>query len=325
MKKATLKNPSLRRSEYYKTPVEFHVLKRYYEGVTSFLGDNPNDQYLKEYRDQLLDDLNFQISNIIPSDKLSNLIIPIAGHCNLNCRFCTSFSPLVKEEIWSKEDIKKDLLRIKELGFQIREISIEGGEPFLHPELLEIVEITRKIFPSSVIVILTNGTLLKEHDESFYERLAELEGQIIIDNYFPDYDFGEFKRIAEEINLHYEINSCFSKEGYFFNLSLNKPENEYSFKDNLEKFIQCEKANKCITLLNHKLYTCGEVAYIFRLNETFNLNYPDDGIDIYKNDRNKISQFLARPCKLCGYCNFPEETSYNYKISEKKMEEWIKE
>ena len=222
-------------------------------------------------------------------------------------------------------EVKKDLLRIRELGLIPREISFEGGEPLLHPQVLEFIEIARNTFPSTVIVILTNGTLLKNFEGSFFKNLASLNCEIIIDNYFEENDFSYFKEIVNKVNLSYEIHLCFSKEGYFFNLNLNPSTTSYSFEENFRSFISCEKANKCITLLNHKLYTCGLAAYIFRLNEYFHMNYPDNGINIYEHDGDRIAQFLARPCALCGYCNFPEETNQNYKLSAREKEEWIKE
>jgi hypothetical protein len=325
MIKETLKNASLRKSEYFKTPQDFFNLKKYYENQTSYLGDSSNENYLKQHRDELLDDLNFNLNTITPSKKLSNLIIPIIGHCNLNCKYCTSFSPLVRAEKARVSEIKKDLLRIRELDFIPREISFEGGEPLLHPEILGFIEDAREIFPSSVIVILTNGTLLKSFEESFFKKLASLNCEIIIDDYFENSDFSYFKKIVDRVNLSYEIHSCFSGRGYFFNLNLNPSTKNYSFEENFKNFISCEKANKCITLLNHKLYTCGSAAYIFRLNNYFNTTYPDRGINIYEYDGDKIAQFLARPCSLCGYCNFPEETNQNYKLSTREKEEWIKE
>lgn len=325
MIKETLKNASLRKSEYFKTPRDFFNLKKYYENQTSYLGESSNEGYLKQHRDELLDDLNFNLNTITPSKKLSNLIVPIIGSCNLNCRYCTSFSPLVREEKVPVLEVKKDLLRIRELDFIPREISFEGGEPLLHPRVLEFIEIARNTFPSTVIVILTNGTLLKNFEESFFRKLASLNCEIIIDDYFENSDFSYFKKIAGEVNLSYEIHPCFSREGYFFNLSLNPPTESYSFEENFKNFISCEKANKCITLLNHKLYTCGLAAYIFRLNGYFRMNYPDEGIDIYIEKGDRIAQLLARPCALCGYCNFPEETNQNYKLSAREKEEWIKE
>ena len=325
MIKETLKNPSLRKSEYFQTPPEFYDLKKYYDSRTSHLGDSPNERHLKHYRDELLDDLNFNLNTITPSKKLSNLIIPIIGYCNLNCKYCTSFSPLVTKEKTSPKEIERDLLRMKDQGFLPREISFEGGEPLLHPQILEFIETARDTFPSAAVVILTNGTLLKNFEESFFKKLSSLNCKVIIDSYFEENDFFSFKEIANKVNLSYEIHPCFSEGGYFFNLNLNPSTKSYSFGENFRSFISCEKANKCITLLNHKLYTCGLAAYIFRLNEYFRMNYPDSGINIYEHEGDRIAQFLARPCALCGYCNFPEEMHQNYRLSAREKEEWIKE
>ena len=46
-------------------------------------------------------------------------------------------------------------------------ITLLGGEPLLHPEIIECLKIARNNFKECPIILLTNGVILlnKEHDE----------------------------------------------------------------------------------------------------------------------------------------------------------------
>jgi len=78
--------------------------------------------------------------------------LDICEACNIRCEHCTHFSPF-RGAIHSKEELIGSLER---WGKRIvpRELSILGGEPFLHPSLAEIVVAARKAFYASRIVII---------------------------------------------------------------------------------------------------------------------------------------------------------------------------
>ncbi len=120
-----------------------------------------------------LDDLWFQISGTL---------------CNLTCQHCfISCSPTNhKFDLISREDVLRRLEESRELG--VKEYYFTGGEPFIHPHLVEILERTLQIGPATV---LTNGTLLCPEA---IRRLAEaearsrysLEFRVSIDGYSPE-------------------------------------------------------------------------------------------------------------------------------------------
>jgi len=85
---------------------------------------------------------------------------PIACHlyvtdqCNLDCFYCTEYDNSVPHS--SLEDLKKWIRKIKELGC-IR-IGLQGGEPLLHPDIVEIVQYCKALdFNTSMS---TNGFML---------------------------------------------------------------------------------------------------------------------------------------------------------------------
>ncbi len=87
----------------------------------------------------------------------------VTDRCNLDCSYCTEYDNSVPHP--PLEDLKKWLRKIRELGTM--RIALVGGEPLLHPDIVELVRYCRELgFATS---LTTNGFLLTR------KRLADLE------------------------------------------------------------------------------------------------------------------------------------------------------
>lgn len=80
------------------------------------------------------------------------------------CYGCTAAAPVVKGlRVYDFGKFRKDLAKMKEvIGKRISKINFTGGDVFSHPNLVEIVEYTRKLFPDVRISFSINGVLLRE-------------------------------------------------------------------------------------------------------------------------------------------------------------------
>jgi sulfatase maturation enzyme AslB (radical SAM superfamily) len=115
----------------------------------------------------------------------------ITRHCNLNCKYCQAFSPIAEERYVDKASYVRDFTRLSELtGGKIERIHIQGGEPLLHPELLDLLRETRRLFKGSLIFLVTNGILLPKQTEYFW-RTCKKENILVYVSHYP-------------INIHYE-------------------------------------------------------------------------------------------------------------------------
>lgn len=97
---------------------------------------------------------------LVPFSHLDELWFQVTGTlCNLQCRHCfISSSPHNHAfGFLSVETIRAYLRQAVALG--VKEYYFTGGEPFLHPEMTAILEMTLTYGPATV---LTNGTVLRD-------------------------------------------------------------------------------------------------------------------------------------------------------------------
>ncbi|MFA5187855.1 MAG: radical SAM protein [Patescibacteria group bacterium] len=79
----------------------------------------------------------------------NDLVLAITYNCNSKCRMCN---------IWKTEQMPVlDLAEYKKLPQNLKEVNITGGEPFLSPNLIEIIKILVNLNPLVRIIISTNG------------------------------------------------------------------------------------------------------------------------------------------------------------------------
>lgn len=91
---------------------------------------------------------------------LKDLCFEVIQTCPNKCKFCSSDSSQDKKIIISFEQFKKTVMHFINQG-GIEEISISGGEPFLHPELFEMIKFCKD--KGIRTAIFTSG--IKQTDE----------------------------------------------------------------------------------------------------------------------------------------------------------------
>lgn len=107
----------------------------------------------------------------ITLNHLDNLWFQVSGtQCNIACTHCFNNSgPNMKTfGFLTLETVREEVECAVRVG--VREIFFTGGEPFLHPALPEMLSLSLKHAPTTV---LTNGMLINDR---IADRLAEIEG-----------------------------------------------------------------------------------------------------------------------------------------------------
>ena len=105
-------------------------------------------------------------------------------HCNLHCSYClTESAPGVSRRILAPDQMVEAADQARALGF--RSLGVTGGEPFLIPEMPEILaELARRL----PVVVLSNATLFTTRLVERMRPLAELPVtvQVSLDSAEPD-------------------------------------------------------------------------------------------------------------------------------------------
>ncbi len=250
--------------------------------------------------------------------------VNLAEHCNLNCIGCDHFSPVAKESFTDVNEYEKDLARLAELfGDKVSAITLVGGEPLLHPELLEFMRRSRRYFPESNVIVFTNGLLLTQEPEEFWETCRDGRVQITITNYPIKIDNAKIKKLTGEYGI--ALDYSWENKLKTMNKMVIDPEGagdpDYNFK-------KCYRANACIFLQKGRLYTCTVAPTAHHLNEFFGQNLEmseRDSIDIYAaRSGAEILEFLRRPIPFCRYCDMRTKIKgLAWRQSEKKLTEWF--
>jgi radical SAM protein with 4Fe4S-binding SPASM domain len=103
-----------------------------------------------------------------------SLHIELTAKCNLHCFYCyrKSHINLIEDDRLSIKDLKNIILSLSERGLKIAELT--GGEPLLHPNFMEILDVCYKNL--SLISILTNGVLI---DDVFLEKILPYKNKVL--------------------------------------------------------------------------------------------------------------------------------------------------
>lgn len=230
--------------------------------------------------------------------KKYNLNILLTNQCNLECFSCDHYCGYNNDHYYiSLNDLEKNIKIIKQKMKNLQDIILIGGEPLLHPQIIEICILLRKYFPKKLISIGTNGIKLFKFDISKIDFLVkQLNIDINISIYpifLKEYDilFNNLKK--QDIPFGYQCSKVnFSK------ITLDKNGNQRQ-----NNSILCEKMQQdyIFTLYKNKIYSCCISCCMdaFNLPEIKNIDY----INIFslQNELELFNLFKIKQNR-CKYC-----------------------
>ena len=91
----------------------------------------------------------------------------LTEHCNLSCYQCDHASPLMAKKFASLADFERDIRAFAE-AVHVEEFRLVGGEPLLHPQLIEFMRVARETAIGDAIKVYTNGMLLHTMPDEFW-------------------------------------------------------------------------------------------------------------------------------------------------------------
>lgn len=221
--------------------------------------------------------------------------IILTTNCNRKCEGCCYlFNKYKTGEFFNADRIITNMEKIKPAIEKYGDLSIIGGETFLYPDLVKIIQYVNTL-DIERCVLFTNGTILPSYLE---EMCQNMDGRyhIVIGNYGIPEVINTLANIFTQYNISWVIrpdDSEWVEHGDFINH--HEPKIEFC------RF-------RFLTLMEERLYACGRFAQAVKLglisideleeNEYVDL---DDPQLFEKIDRMKAESFDTFS-KTCDYC-----------------------
>lgn len=224
---------------------------------------------------------------------LPDLEVHIADNCNLNCKGCTHFSPLFRSLGVEFDSRVRDISCIRKKVSNIARLDILGGEPLLNKEIGRYIVEIRRLLPDTRINVFTNGTLIPSMNKELFSIIRDNGVYFMISEYPPLVDKTEkIKDILFNENIRYQVTPVRDK----FNLPLSVSRNS-----NLERICI---SDGCVCVRDGLIGRCPTLMYIYKFNEKFDTNLPEDGIIPIEScpSGNELLDFLEQPVPLCNHC-----------------------
>lgn len=276
------------------------------------------------------------IANQVRPRELEELAfeISLADHCNLSCQMCDHFSQLSQPWFADLAQFDRDLAQMGKLfGHKIGYITLLGGEPTLHEDLIDCIKIVRREFPDSELIILTNGVKLLELENgkkgNLWQTCKDYDVHITVTVYPVNLDYVGIEKKAKEYGISLAMSSNIHAEELTRTVKVSD-KHTMDLLGNVERFycVSCLYFNKFNVLKDGRLYMCPIAAHSNILNDTFNTDLklePEDSLDIYTLESwRDIAEFSASYVPFCKYCDVKRWGPHSqWKPSSKLIEEYI--
>lgn len=250
----------------------------------------------------------------------------IVWHCNLNCCYCDHFAPLAQEKFLGIKKLEKDFKQVAKY-IDIKNIGLMGGEPLLHPNINNILIMTRKIFPSTMLTIYTNGILLDKMEEEFWRICHSNRIVIRITKYKINIQEESIFKKARKYGVWTEyFGSSDGEYKKMYKMALDLDGSQ----DKAEMHKICwQNKGSCNYFEDGKLYQCAIVGNIKHFNNYFHKNLEitkNDYVDLYKiKNTEEIAEYFDSKLDFCKYCDIKSHVGdLEIKVSKKDISDWCK-
>lgn len=240
------------------------------------------------------------------------------SHCNLNCKGCSSCSPIAKKWFLDLKSMRRDLMRLNELDIDIHNITILGGEPLLHPELSKIMDIVKEVYSDARLGLITNGLMLMQMPCEFWNACAKYNAKLSI-TCFPVMSEDLRRKIEEKLQnekLDYDITN--KKR---FNKILTQ-----NHTGDIQKITDACGCNHAYNLKDGKVARCTVPMAMPILNARFNARMLETGTyDIYTAKSGaEIIDFFSKPNESCRNCSAkPIKVDWEMADAQPQLSDWI--
>ena len=218
------------------------------------------DFILEHYKDNT--SFHMDIENYLTGEEelvVGSIDVCMTTRCDLKCKGCGSLMPMYSHP----KDVEIDLIlhsldRFFSVVDRVFRVNVIGGEPFLYPNMYQVIDYLNKTDEVIKVVVPTNGTVVPENPK-LYEALRNSKNHVRISHYEAfDKKAGKLLARLQEEKIDHSV-KVFGKDTYlwydFGGYELrNRNEEELA-----TQFYECEV--EWMSLYRGKIYPCPRAAH----------------------------------------------------------------
>jgi uncharacterized radical SAM superfamily Fe-S cluster-containing enzyme len=229
------------------------------------------------------------------------LEIGIVENCNLACRSCSHLSPVLAKHHVSVSDISRDLA-ILHRHYHARSLRLLGGEPLLHPHLVDLIDMARASGIADSVCVVTNGVLLPRMRPAFWQAVDRVEVSL-----YPGHELtaSQKRECRQRARLGGTV-ITFAARDEFRQAYSEKGTSDPALVRAIYDGCQIVHKWRCHTLANGRFYKCPQSYYLSKVIDDCSANAIDDSVRIDDSPALGLTlrAYLESPNPLatCGYC-----------------------
>lgn len=220
----------------------------------------------------------------------------VVDHCNLTCAECCSLSPLLPARFTSPAALADDLaLATRVLAPRV--FKLVGGEPLLHPEIVELARVARRSGIAPRVSLTTNGLLLPRMPDALWEELDALT----ISRYPAPVLPAALVADVEAKAARFGVRLNWKQQDAFVTMSL--PARRDDDAETARIFARCWLRERCHLVRDGRFYTCTRPVHLQTLLGPSE-DLAADGLPLADCTAEAVLAYLQRepPLAACAHC-----------------------
>ena len=228
-----------------------------------------------------------------------SLEVNLVDHCNIRCWGCCALSPMLEEESIAPSVLQRDLA-VAKTCLEPTYLKLVGGEPLLHPNIVECLTVAKASDVGTILSMTSNGLLLGNAPDELWQLL-----DAITISFYPQVALKEpamtnirtkAERFSVTLNLKYQDNF----------VDMTRSEAMLDERINQAIYDDCWLRRRCHRLESGVLYTCTRPPAYRKLFPEQKTEYLADGIKLENRDgmAEDILAYLIsdQPLNTCRNC-----------------------
>jgi uncharacterized Fe-S cluster-containing radical SAM superfamily protein len=185
------------------------------------------------------------------------LEINAAWHCNIKCAWCSHASPDAQKKYSERDHVKNSLTQLA-AWMTVDHVRILGGEPLLHPHLVDLMDDIRGSGITEKIRIVTNGVALHQVGSDFWQAADEVHISV-----YPNTLRHIESRLQELQKQAADAQTMLILNYYdHFRIAYRDEDGDDALTQRVYKTCQIGNLWRCLTVEEGRLYRCPQSAYL---------------------------------------------------------------